>query len=119
MYFKFGFSALFLLSIFLVSQYVFNPLNLYFELPWLDIPMHIIGGFAVSLLLITGLPIIKKQPTLIKVILGTLVVMILWEVYEFYLDVNDMRTWIGWQDTLSDVFNGFLGMFIGYKLFSK
>jgi hypothetical protein len=41
-------SALYLLTLFSISEFIFNPTYLYYEIVWLDIPMHIFGGFGVA-----------------------------------------------------------------------
>jgi hypothetical protein len=38
-----AFSSLYLVALFAISRYLFEPMYLYYELPWLDIPMHVLG----------------------------------------------------------------------------
>jgi hypothetical protein len=49
-------SALYLLTLFCLSHFVFDPSYLYNEIPWLDIPMHIMGGFVVGVLVTRAMP---------------------------------------------------------------
>lgn len=119
MYLSFLFSGIYLASLFSISEFIFNPLNLYYELWWLDIPMHILGGFGVGWFFTSGLILLRKKHSIKVIVFLTLSIMVMWEVYEYLLDLNDLRSWIGWKDTIADVFNGFVGMTIFYKLFSK
>jgi hypothetical protein len=55
-----AFSSLYLVTLFAISRYLFEPMYLYYELPWLDIPMHVLGGFGVASLAIALLLLRKK-----------------------------------------------------------
>ena len=119
MYVSLLLSAVYLLGLFSISQFIFNPLNLYYELWWLDIPMHVLGGFGVAWFFIALTSFFHKKHSLKNIFILTLLVMVSWEIFEYLMNLNDLRTWIGWQDTIADIINGFIGMFISYKVFSK
>lgn len=113
-------SALFLVILFCLSVFIFDPSNLYFEIKWLDIPMHILGGFGVASLAIAIALYGKQKLSLIQVLILYLCVTLTWELYEFIKDVLIHRvSWNGWRDTLWDIINGALGTAIAFFIFKK
>lgn len=106
-----------ILALFLTFFHIYANTNfLYFSYKWLDIPMHLLGGFTSALFFVSLLVILgKKLPTktfLFLVLLATLIAGSLWEVYEFlkstlygieYVANRDML------DTFSDIFNDIIG----------
>jgi uncharacterized membrane-anchored protein len=114
------FSSLYLLVILSLSKFVFEPTYLYYELPWLDIPMHILGGFGVASLTSSIILYKKQKLTFWKVLIAYLVVAVVWEVYEYIHDMLATGVWQGeWLDTLSDIVNGFIGMSVSYLIVRK
>ncbi len=116
-------SALFILIIFSVSQFIFEPTYLYYEIWWLDIPMHILGGLSFALLFISIFNYQKKKITFAKLVLVVMMVGILWEIYEYDVHIFFGRDWNGIADTIKDLFDDFLGVSFVYlfnkKVFSK
>lgn len=112
-------SALYLAILLALSEFVFNPANLYFEIPWLDIPMHLMGGFGVASLVMSVASYYKKKTSLLTVILLVLLVAVGWELYEFIHDVIVHKDWGGWSDTISDIINGLLGALTAFYFFRK
>lgn len=108
-------------STFLVSEYIFVPAKLYYEFLWLDIPMHILGGFLIGSLSIALLKVQKKKHliSLRHVIAYVLCIAIIWEVSESYKGVVDYGTVWGWLDTLKDLVNGVIGAVLAYKICQK
>lgn len=118
-----------LLTILLIS--VFHYLSLryswYWTFRWLDIPVHIVGGFWVSLsalwvsLYISHIDSILgyKRKALIVMLTSVLVVAILWEIFELIFHVTSVNSVGYWQDTLSDISNGFVGGIISFTYFIK
>lgn len=106
---------------FLVSEYIFVPANLYYELPWLDIPMHILGGFLIGSLSVNLLKIQDKSKLISRthVIAYVLCVAIIWEASEYFKGVVDYTTWFGRLDTVKDLVNGTIGALLAYKLWQK
>jgi Na+/glutamate symporter len=45
----------------IINEVVFDRLNLYYELPWLDIPMHIWGGFLFGVLFCVFTVVTKQR----------------------------------------------------------
>jgi hypothetical protein len=112
-------SSLYLLTVFLVSNNVFDPANLYYELWWLDIPMHLIGGFGVAWFAASLLRLSHKHVSYQAIILSLLCVAVVWELYEYIRDVVAYHTWNGWFDTIKDTINGVIGASIWYYVYNK
>lgn len=114
------FSALYILSLYLISTFIFNPTYLYYEIWWLDIPMHILGGAGFASLAIALLNYKHKKVTYRKIILFVLMIALLWESYEyFYLYLYKGGEWNGILDTVKDVFDGLLGGTLAYFIYKK
>lgn len=112
-------STLYLIVLLCLSEFVFDPTHLYYELPWLDIPMHIMGGFGVASLMIAIANYQHKKVSFLAVLCVYFLVAVGWELYEFVHDVALSFPWNGWFDTLSDIFNGGIGASIAYYLLKK
>jgi hypothetical protein len=112
-------SALYLLTIFSVSHFIFDPTNLYYELKWLDIPMHIMGGFGVASLSSAVLAYLKKPVSFWKLFFVYSAVALVWEAYEYIQDIANYSDWNGWFDTLQDYVNGLIGMGVAYLFIRK
>lgn len=112
-------SALYLLTLFIVSKYVFDPANLYYELKWLDIPMHIMGGFGVASLASSILSYRGVRVSFTKLLIAYSVVAVAWEMYEYTQDLSSYQDWNGWIDTCSDYINGLIGTAVAYLLLRK
>lgn len=113
-------SALFLLVLFCLSVFIFDPTYLYFELPWLDIPMHVLGGFGVVSFLMAVAAHGKQKFTLSQVLMLYMCVAISWELYEVVKDlVVNHVAWNGWSDTVSDVVNGAVGAVVAFLFLKK
>lgn len=112
-------SVLYLLIVFCVSQFIFEPTHLYYELKWLDIPMHIMGGFGVASLAVAVAEYYKRPVTLWKLVLAYVVVAVAWEAYEYVHDVITNSEWNGWVDTIKDFIDGAIGTGIAYILVKK
>ena len=112
-------SGLFLLILFSISKFIFDPSHLYYEIWWLDIPMHFLGGFGVATLAISYFHYKKKSYSFIQIFMCYLCVAIVWELYEIIHDMIRVTMWGGWEDTISDVINGGIGGTLAYLLFKK
>lgn len=112
-------SALYLLTLFSVSHFIFDPTNLYYELRWLDIPMHIMGGFGVASLT-AAISTYFNKPVSFKYLLAVYIAVAgVWELYEFINDMQHFTNWNGWFDTVKDLVDGFIGMSIAYLFIRK
>lgn len=112
-------SVLFLVILLCISVFIFDPANLYFELPWLDIPMHGLGGFGVASFALAVLAYKKQKVTFVVVLSFYLCVAVGWESYEYVKDIAHAHPWNGWQDTISDVINGAIGATVAFFLLKK
>lgn len=112
-------SSLYLTILLCLSVFVFDPSYLYFELPWLDIPMHVMGGFGVASLTAAILSYKNHTVSYWKLFLLYTVVAVSWELYEYVKDIMEIRNWNGWPDTLSDFINGAIGMSVAYLFVRK
>lgn len=99
----------------------------YTRAPWLDIPMHIAGGLAITFAF-DGLLTIAEERSLLEVpglfvrllLLACLVTTAAtgWEFVEFVSDtLFDTEAQKGLEDTLFDIFLGIVGG-IGFALFT-
>ena len=113
------FSLVFLLILFLVSHYIFEPTYLYYELVWLDIPMHILGGFGVASLTRAVLSYKGIQVSYTKLLLSYILVAVAWEIYEYVRGVMVYDSIYKYLDTVKDLFDGYLGMGLLYLLTRK
>lgn len=113
------FSALYLALLFSLSKFIFEPTYLYYELPWIDIPMHIMGGFGVACLAGAVLLYNNKPVSFKKILIAYLVVATTWEVYEYIQEMLVGVEWNGWFDTIKDIIDGFIGMTVGYFFIKK
>lgn len=112
-------SALYLIILFCLSKFIFDPTHLYYELTWLDIPMHVLGGFGVASLVVS-VAYYKKIPiALTRVMLTYLLVACVWELYELVSDLVSHMSWNGWGDTISDIINGAFGACAAFFLYKK
>lgn len=103
-------------SILMVIHVLSLELFLYWRYPWLDIPMHALGGAVVALLFFTIHDLTPKYPDRllypIPVLLLTLLVALGWEVYELQIGIpieTDYKI-----DTITDLIMGMLGAIMGY-----
>jgi len=106
-----------LVFIFLVSKGI-DAFGMYDLFPWIDIPMHLIGGFFVAWTVAqwiwffsphayTGMPRIFSHLLLIGIVA---VVATMWEGYEFVHDVLfDTHMQVSVADTVGDLYNGIIG----------
>ena len=99
----------------------------YWTYRWLDIPVHIVGGFWVSLsalwvsLHVSHIDSIYgyKKKALFVMLSSVLIVAILWELFELIFNVTSLQSVGYWQDSLSDIINGFVGGIISFLYFIK
>lgn len=116
------FCLLFALALtFIVSEYVFVPTNLYYELPWLDIPMHILGGFLIAALSVNLLKVQNKSRliSVTHVTAYVIFVAIIWEISEYMRGVIDYNSLSDYFDTVTDLINGVIGGLLAYKIWQK
>lgn len=112
------YSLSYLLILFSISQFVFTPMHLFYEIWWLDIPMHILGGALVALLALSIFKYQNKEISFVKIAIFVIVVGILWEIYEYSMYYFFNYDWNGVFDTAKDLFDDLIGASLVY-LFNK
>jgi len=110
----FGLSAIVLA----VFHYLFLELHLYWLYPWLDIPMHFLGGITVAIgyMVFIGFSpkLTDKYFTFNNTLIFVLLVAVLWEVFEVGAGILNFEesNYVG--DTALDIIVGILGGITGY-----
>ena len=112
-------SVLYLFTIFAVSHFIFEPTDLYYDLKWLDIPMHIMGGFGVASLVSSIYAYFDRKVSFRQLFIFYTIVAVAWELYEYIHDLVSYREWNGWLDTMKDLVDGFIGTVIAYLFIRK
>jgi uncharacterized membrane-anchored protein len=112
-------SSIFLFVILCASFFIFDPTHLYYELPWLDIPMHVLGGIGISFFYLAVEKYRKKTISYKKLLVFYLIIAIGWELYEIVKDTIHSLPWNSTSDTVSDVINGWVGVCVGYFISKK
>lgn len=113
-------SLLLILFVFLFSRLVLEPRDIYIKLFWIDIPMHILGGFVWGYLFINLNNYFKFDFKIKHILFFVLLIAIIWEIFELYngtsnLIIGDLRN--GIPDTVKDLIDGLLGGFLACKIF--
>ena len=114
-----------LIACLFVANAIADYWHLYFYIWWLDIPMHILGGFWVAL---TSLVLYytfsghkEKDRSVIFVwslaIASALSIGLIWEIYEFSVDKIFSAFDVKVADTLKDLGDDFIGGVLGAALF--
>jgi len=93
-------------------------LFLYWQIWWLDIPMHILGGVVISVGIFAlhdmRLWIKKRHLSYIPVLLLVCVAALSWEVYELCVGTAIEENYL--MDTITDLAMGLVGGTIGYTI---
>ena len=111
----------------LVFHYLALSYSWYWTFRWLDIPVHIIGGFWVSLTALWISLKIRhidgiygyKRKALLVMLASVLIVAIFWEIFELIIKETSLYNTGYWRDSLSDVFNSFVGGMMAFLYFIK
>jgi hypothetical protein len=95
--------------------------RIYYTVPWIDMPMHFLGGASIAAAGVSFLAFLKVRgfvhelPFLIRMLFVMSFVGLAaasWELWEFSLDyVAQSRTQVDLPDTMIDMFFGLLGGF--------
>ena len=96
--------------------------SLYFELPWLDVFMHILGGvwissifFAFYLFKRKGV-MVSRASFLIVSLVSVLFVSFLWEILELLFKNTSLSDPLYLIDSLSDFVSAFSGAILGWGI---
>lgn len=106
------------------SELLLVPNDMYYIIPWLDIPMHIWGGFLFGLLFIFYTDYKNRgklfyKYNILHIFASVFIIGIAWELYEYINDVVNYRDWRGILDTVKDLFDDILGSFLAYIFFKS
>jgi len=101
-------------------------LSWYYIFRWSDIPVHILGGFWVT---ITSFWLFLKhrradttlntRTSISIVFISVLVIGVLWEIFELASGNTSISVRNYWPDTFTDVASGFIGGVVAGIYFSK
>lgn len=102
--------------------------GVYYTYPWIDIPMHFLGGFAIALLVLLIMPLLNRMRVLSVshflvrfaiVIAFVALAAVLWEFMEFGLDFFfGVHNQGGLNDTMGDFFLGLFGGMVGFLIYT-
>lgn len=110
-----------------LAQIIVDYWHLYFFIWWLDIPMHILGGFWVALFMLVSYyasPRIKEKNHSTAFVIAfavavTLSVGLFWEIYEFGVSHAVGDSGSGLADTLKDLTDDLIGALLAAWLFIR
>jgi putative effector of murein hydrolase len=98
-----------------VLDFFANKLYLYWTTWWVDIILHFLSGAVVAMVIILFLNRFKIN-LFWTTLLSCLLIGVLWEVFELYIQSTYLSDGIAyWTDTSSDVFLDVLGGYTGIK----
>jgi hypothetical protein len=110
----------FLLFVVGVLNLVATELYLYWTIWWFDMLVHFLAGTTVSMATLWFWPHINKikihttVQIIIVAIIGTIIVGIVWEIYELYFHITSLSDGISYiTDTVSDLIMDISGGFFG------
>jgi len=96
--------------------------------PWVDIPIHFLGGVSVGYMFVLFLRFFKEENLIeiknklvfvLLVVCAVSFIAVLWEFWEFSMEIFLNVDWaLGYEDTLLDLFMGMLGG-LSVAVFSK
>ncbi|MFH1376169.1 MAG: hypothetical protein ABIH25_00890 [Candidatus Woesearchaeota archaeon] len=115
--------------VFFVNLFLDYFFDIYSLFPWMDIPMHFLGGVSVGYMSILFLGFFKEENLIeiknklvfvLLVVCAVSMIAVLWEFYEFVMVSYFGFNWpLGYEDTLMDLFFGILGGIFAGIVFSK
>jgi hypothetical protein len=117
------FTASFFLVVLLILNTIATKLSLFSPYKWIDIPLHVLGGFCVGLFAIGLFKFFFKEETYLKskqflyIVIMVLFVGVAWEVVEAYFKVSILFGGNFWFDTVKDLLMDTLGGILSYICF--
>ena len=118
-----------ILPVIILAIHLFSSITkLYKIYPWIDVPMHFLGGFVLAISSLYFIDLCRKKgyikfhKSLFFLIIISLVSLgvVLWELGEFTVDITlNMNTQDGLHDTMTDVFISLIGGIAAYFIFKK
>lgn len=105
-----------------IANFLATELYWYSLIWYFDMIMHFLGGLWVGLFFFYVFSYIESVPKFLilafEVLIATLVIGLLWELYEYVLNVISLTPW-DIIDTSSDVFFDLFGSFVSIFYFLK
>lgn len=106
-----------------VAHFLAIEFFLYWQYPWFDIPMHILGGVIIAFFVLVlpdlGVSFVKRYTAFSSVLAMVLIVGLLWEIFEIWIDIPlfepDFEQDIV-KDLLMDLVGGSIGYFVGTRI---
>ncbi len=105
--------------VFTVHVFISHVIDLYSLLPWIDIPMHYLGGLSMGYSLFSALMVLQQRrvihpvdKVIVLLLTFTMVatIAVFWEFAEFSMDqLLKTNVQISLQNTMQDLFMGMLG----------
>jgi hypothetical protein len=101
-----------------------NFYQIYWLLPWFDVPVHIAGGFMVGLFAQTGLDYLNiRKNRILFISLFVILVGVGWELVEWYLGNTDglgpLSKINTIKDIIDDIIGGVLSIWFWHFIFNK
>jgi hypothetical protein len=97
-------SAILIFSIFILN-FLAGKFYWYYSIWYFDMIMHFCGGFFISLLLFWLLKVKEVSlKSILKIILGVLIIGVLWEFFEIMVNKTIAQNPFNFLDTISDIF---------------
>lgn len=90
--------------------------GLYWITGWFDSVSHIIGGFGIFFVLAYVFSLASKNPSLVVVIVSTLVIGIIWELFELKYGITSISSSKYILDTSSDLIFDIIGGVLGFLI---
>ena len=105
--------------VFLIHRVVLSGLNLYAAYPWIDMPMHYMGGVSIAYTVSSGLTYLQEKKILLPLdrfihpfltLTTTVTTAVIWEFLEFLTDqIYGTNIQISLANTMQDLFFGLMG----------
>lgn len=117
--------------VFLIHRVVLGGLNLYAAYPWIDMPMHFLGGLSIAYTVAAGLTFLQELKILLPLekfvlllltLTTTVTTAVFWEFLELLSDQTfGTNIQISLANTMQDLFFGLMGAItlIVFWLFRK
>lgn len=110
------------LSLLVSIHLLANTFFLYWKYPWLDMPMHLLGGVTIAMGMalpyVSRLSIARRFSPLATTLIAVCIFGIGWEVYELGTGTSVYKDGF-WPDTILDIAMDFLGGLIGYGVATR
>ena len=110
----------------LLVHFIIVPFNTYAIYPWIDVPMHFIGGLSIGIATLTAINIFQKKefiPKFHNFFLFIIIISVVsltavsWEFFEFMLDfISPIKFQDSLKDTMFDLFLGLVGGMSSYSM---